>query len=102
MSETFSGCCVAYYRVSTQRQGRSGLGLEAQQCAVRDHINSGGRRLTAECTEIESGKNSSRPRLAEALKICRLTGAKLIVARLDRLARNVAFVSKSLGIESRV
>jgi DNA invertase Pin-like site-specific DNA recombinase len=85
--------CVAYYRVSTQKQGQSGLGLEAQQHSVREHLKNGGRKLVAEFTEIESGKNSDRPKLAEALKICRLTGAKLTVARLDRLARNVAFVS---------
>jgi DNA invertase Pin-like site-specific DNA recombinase len=86
--------CVAYYRVSTQRQGRSGLGLEAQQRAVRDHIEKTHRRLIAELVEIESGKNPDRPKLLEALKLCRLGRSKLIVARLDRLARNVAFVSR--------
>jgi DNA invertase Pin-like site-specific DNA recombinase len=86
--------CVAYYRVSTQKQGISGLGLEAQQRAVRDHLDRTRRKLIAELVEIESGKNPDRPKLAEALKLCRLTGAKLIVARLDRLARNVAFVSR--------
>jgi DNA invertase Pin-like site-specific DNA recombinase len=86
--------CVAYYRVSTQKQGKSGLGLEAQQRAVHDHMSRTNRKLLAEMTEIESGKNPDRPKLAEALKLCRLTGAKLIVARLDRLARNVAFVSR--------
>jgi DNA invertase Pin-like site-specific DNA recombinase len=85
--------CVAYYRVSTQKQGRSGLGLEAQQRAVRDHVSATGRKLIYEFTEIESGKNPDRPKLAEALKICRLTVAKLVVARLDRLARSVSFVS---------
>ena len=86
--------CVAYYRVSTQKQGRSGLGLEAQQRAVRDHLDKTHRKLIAELVEIESGKNPDRPKLAEALKLCRLTRSKLIVARLDRLARNVAFVSR--------
>jgi DNA invertase Pin-like site-specific DNA recombinase len=86
--------CIAYYRVSTQKQGRSGLGLEAQQRAVRDHLDKTNRRLIAEFVEIESGKNPDRPKLLEALKLCRLTRSKLIVARLDRLARNVAFVSR--------
>jgi Resolvase, N terminal domain len=87
------GSFVAYYRVSTERQGRSGLGLEAQQEAVRSYLNGGRWRLDAEVIEIESGKRSDRPKLAEALRLCRLHGAKLIIARLDRLARNVAFVS---------
>jgi DNA invertase Pin-like site-specific DNA recombinase len=84
---------VAYYRVSTQRQGRSGLGLEAQQTAVRDHLNGGNWKIVAEFTEVESGKRSDRPKLAEALKTCRALGATLIIAKLDRLARNVHFVS---------
>jgi DNA invertase Pin-like site-specific DNA recombinase len=86
--------CVAYYRVSTQKQGRSGLGLEAQQSTVRVHLESTHRKLIAELIEIESGKHPDRPKLAEALKLCRLTRSKLIVARLDRLARTVAFVSR--------
>jgi DNA invertase Pin-like site-specific DNA recombinase len=84
---------IAYYRVSTQRQGRSGLGLDAQRKAVRDHLNGGDWRIVAEFTEIESGKRSDRPKLAEALKACRVLGATLIIAKLDRLARNVHFVS---------
>jgi DNA invertase Pin-like site-specific DNA recombinase len=83
---------VAYYRV-TQRQGRSGLGLDAQRKAVADHLNGGGWRIVAEFTEIESGKRSDRPKLAEALKACRVLGATLIIAKLDRLARNVHFIS---------
>jgi DNA invertase Pin-like site-specific DNA recombinase len=93
MNTERTGSFVAYYRVSTQKQGRSGLGLEAQQRAVRDYLNGGDWKLIAELTEIESGKRSDRPKLAEALKLCRLHGAKLIIAKLDRLARNVAFVS---------
>jgi DNA invertase Pin-like site-specific DNA recombinase len=93
MSQTHAGKFVAYYRVSTQRQGRSGLGLEAQQTAVRDYLNGGEWRLVAEVTEVESGKRNDRPKLAEALKLCRLHGANLIIAKLDRLARNVAFIS---------
>lgn len=87
------GRFVAYYRVSTARQGRSGLGLEAQQAAVRGHLNGGTWSLVAEVIEIESGKRADRPKLAEALRLCRLHKATLIIAKLDRLARNVAFVS---------
>ena len=87
------GRFVAYYRVSTDRLGRSGLGLEAQQEAVRQHLNGGSWELIAEVTEIESGKRNDRPRLTEALRLCRLYGATLIIAKIDRLARNVAFIS---------
>jgi DNA invertase Pin-like site-specific DNA recombinase len=89
MSAAHTGKFVAYYRVSTQRQGRSGLGLEAQRTAVQDYLNGGDWRLVAEVTEVESGKRSDRPKLAEALTLCRLHGATLIIAKLDRLARNV-------------
>lgn len=87
------GTFVAYYRVSTKRQGASGLGLEAQQEAVRSYLNGGAWRLIEEVIEVESGKRSDRPKLAEALRLCRLHKAILIIAKLDRLARNVAFVS---------
>src|SRR3954469_11857326 len=92
---------VAYYRVSTEKQGRSGLGLEAQQEAVRSYLNGGGWHLMAEVVEVESGKKNDRPRLAEALRLCRLHGAILIIAKLDRLARNVAFISNLMesGVE---
>jgi DNA invertase Pin-like site-specific DNA recombinase len=83
---------VAYYRVSTQRQGRSGLGLDAQRKSIIDRL-CGKAQLIAEHTEIESGKRADRPKLAEALAACRLHRATLIIAKLDRLARNVAFVS---------
>jgi DNA invertase Pin-like site-specific DNA recombinase len=79
--------------VSTRRQGRSGLGLEAQQNAVRDHLNGGDWRIVAEFTEVESGTRPGRPKLVQALKTCRALGATLIIAKLDRLARNVHFVS---------
>src|SRR4051812_49505347 len=88
------GGFVAYYRVSTKRQGVSGLGLEAQQEAVRGYLNGGRWKLVAEVVEVESGKRSDRPKLEEALRLCRLHKATLIIAKLDRLARNVAFVSK--------
>lgn len=88
------GQFVAYYRVSTARQGRSGLGLEAQQAAVRQYLNGGDWELVAEFTEIESGKrHENRPKLAEAMRLCRLRGARLVIAKLDRLARNVHFIS---------
>ena len=95
------GKFVAYYRVSTEKQGRSGLGLEAQQEAVRSYLNGGNWRLAAEVVEIESGKRNDRPKLAEALRLCRLQGATLIIAKLDRLARNVAFISNLMesGVE---
>lgn len=95
------GAFVAYYRVSTERQGRSGLGLDAQREAVRSYLNGGPWRLIDEVVEIESGKRSDRPKLAEALRLCRLHGAVLIIAKLDRLARNVAFVSNLMesGVE---
>jgi len=87
------GKFIAYYRVSTAKQGRSGLGLEAQQAAVRDYLNGGNWDLIQEITEVETGKRSDRPQLAEALRLCRLHNAQLVIAKLDRLARNVAFVS---------
>ena len=87
--------CVAYYRVSTARQGQSGLGLEAQQRAVSNYIN--GSALIAEFTEVETGKGSNalkkRPKLAEAIAECKKHKATLIIAKLDRLARDVHFIS---------
>lgn len=84
---------VAYYRVSTKRQDASGLGLEAQREAVTCHLRSASDTQLIEFVEIESGKRKDRPELAKAVQLCRQTGATLIIARLDRLARNVAFVS---------
>lgn len=87
-----SGRFVSYLRVSTQKQGCSGLGLEAQREAVAQYLNGGSWQLAAEFVEVESGRKSSRPQLAAALAMCRLTGATLIIAELDRLARNVHFL----------
>lgn len=84
---------VAYYRVSTLRQGQSGLGLEAQRQAVLALCQSRGWEVIAERTEIESGKNDNRPQLAAALHQAKVTGATLVVAKLDRLSRSVAFLS---------
>ena len=84
---------TAYYRVSTQQQGRSGLGLAAQQEQVRRHVANVGGSLLAEHIEIESGKVNARPVLAAAIEECRREKSVLIIAKLDRLARNVAFVS---------
>jgi len=83
---------VAYCRVSTARQGRSGLGLEAQQAAIRDFLRAGDRLLQPPYVEVESGKVSARPKLTQALARCRKTGATLLVAKLDRLSRNVTFL----------
>lgn len=86
------GRFVAYYRVSTAKQGASGLGLEAQRAAVATFLNGGNWKLAGEYTEVESGKSSDRPQLAAALHACRLKGATLVVAKLDRLARDARFL----------
>jgi DNA invertase Pin-like site-specific DNA recombinase len=84
---------VAYYRVSTTKQGQSGLGLEAQQSAVAAYLNGGRWELVGEFVEIESGKKNDRPQLAQALKVAKANKATLVIAKLDRLARNVHFIS---------
>src|SRR5215470_8458553 len=84
---------TAYYRVSTERQGASGLGLDAQREAVSRHVAAAQGVLVDEFTEIESGKKNDRPQIAAAIAACRLRRATLIIAKLDRLARNVFFIS---------
>jgi DNA invertase Pin-like site-specific DNA recombinase len=85
---------VAYYRVSTDKQGRSGLGMEAQQTAVEALCRVRGWELIAPpFQEVESGKRDDRPELLKAIERCRQTGATLVVAKLDRLSRNVAFLA---------
>ena len=86
---------VVYYRVSTARQGASGLGLEAQRAAVDQYLAGGSGEVVAEFKELESGRKSdaARPELAKALAECKKTCARLLVAKLDRLARNVHFIS---------
>src|SRR4051812_42021049 len=86
------GRFISYLRVSTKRQGQSGLGLDAQREAVNGYLNGGSWSLIHEVVEVESGKRDSRPKLAEALDLCRIHGTTLIIAKLDRLARNVAFL----------
>ena len=92
---------VSYLRVSTARQGTSGLGLEAQRAAVAGFLNGGDWTLVEEVLEVESGKRNDRPALATALKLCRKHRATLVIAKLDRLARNVAFISNLMesGVE---
>lgn len=87
------GKFVAYYRVSTAKQGASGLGLDAQKEAVRSYLNGGRWRMVDEVVEVESGKRNDRPELTRALALCRVHGATLVIAKLDRLARNVHFIS---------
>ena len=99
-----SGKFIAYYRVSTQKQGKSGLGLEAQRKSVSDYLNGGTWELVSEYTEVETGKGKAalekRPVLRQALEHAKREKATLVIARLDRLARNVAFVSALM--ESKV
>jgi DNA invertase Pin-like site-specific DNA recombinase len=91
-----TGRFIAYYRVSTATQGRSGLGVEAQQAAVRAFLNGGDWKLLGEFTEVESGANNARPELGKALNACRLKGATLVIAKLDRLSRDAHFL---LGLD---
>jgi DNA invertase Pin-like site-specific DNA recombinase len=91
------GKFVSYLRVSTARQGKSGLGLEAQRKAVADFLNGGQWHIAAEFVEVESGKKAdNRPKLQDALAACRVYGAKLVIAKLDRLSRDAHFL---LGLQ---
>jgi len=92
---------VSYLRVSTARQGASGLGLEAQREAVARFTAAGGHTLLSEYVEVESGAKAARPNLAAALTSCRLHRATLVIAKLDRLARNMAFIANLMdgGVE---
>ena len=95
------GSIVTYLRISTARQGRSGLGLEAQQKAVADYLSTGQLNLIEEFVEIESGTDSKRPKLLEAIELCQASSSRLLVAKLDRLARDAAFLMslKDAGID---
>ena len=90
------GKWISYLRVSTGKQGKSGLGIEAQRAAVADFLNGGPWKLVKEYVEVESGKRADRPKLAEAISACKAYGAKLVIAKLDRLSRDAHFL---LGLE---
>lgn len=96
-----SGKFVSYLRVSTDKQGKSGLGLEAQQKAITDYLNGGKWELIKEFVEVESGKKDNRQELIKALNHCQITGATLLIAKLDRLSRDLNFISNLMksGIE---
>lgn len=96
-----TGKFVSYLRVSTAKQGQSGLGMEAQQSAVASFLNGGKWTLVHEAVEVESGKRNDRPALSEAIRLCRRHKATLVIAKLDRLARNVAFIANLMesGVE---
>jgi DNA invertase Pin-like site-specific DNA recombinase len=87
------GKFVSYLRVSTDKQGERGYGLDAQRKAIADYLNGGSWELIGEFVEVESGKRSDRPKLAEALAACKRHRARLVIAKLDRLSRNVAFIA---------
>jgi DNA invertase Pin-like site-specific DNA recombinase len=97
-----NGKFVAYYRVSTDRQGKSGLGLDAQKKAVGDYLNGGDWTLVEERTEIESGRSNDRRELEAALQLCRAHRAALVVANVSRLTRSVAFLSKLLAADVEI
>jgi DNA invertase Pin-like site-specific DNA recombinase len=84
---------IAYYRVSTAKQGKSGLGIEAQQQLVRNFVAANGGEVVAEYTEVESGKKDDRPKLIEAMQHADLVHGKLLVGRLDRLSRDLHFIT---------
>lgn len=84
---------IAYYRVSTDKQGKSGLGIEAQQSDVETYVKNQGGKLIEAYQDIESGAHDDRPNLARALRHCRATGATLVIAKLDRLSRNAHFLT---------
>lgn len=96
-----TGRFVSYIRVSTAKQGASGLGMEAQREAITRYLNGGAWDLLAEFVEVESGRKDDRPELAKALNHCQMTGATLVIAKLDRLSRDLHFISslQKAGIE---
>lgn len=87
-----NGNFVAYYRVSTTKQGIHGLGMDAQRESVSGYLNGGSWKLIAEFAEVESGRNNSREQLQQAIAACRQAKATLLIAKLDRLSRNAAFL----------
>jgi DNA invertase Pin-like site-specific DNA recombinase len=97
-----NGRFVSYLRVSTDRQGKSGRGLDAQRQAVENFLNGGSWRLVGEFVEVESGRNSDRVELEKALALCRAHRAALVVANVSRLTRSVAFLSKLLAADVEI
>jgi DNA invertase Pin-like site-specific DNA recombinase len=91
---------VAYYRVSTRQQGQVGYSIEAQRATVQDYVATNPGLVVAEFSEVMSGRNDSRPELAKALSMCRIARAVLVIARLDRLSRNVEMIARLM--ESRL
>lgn len=87
-----TGKFISYLRVSTDKQGKAGLGIEAQRASITGYLNGGTWELLQEYVEVESGKTSDRPQLQEALKACKRTGAALVIAKLDRLSRDPDFL----------
>jgi DNA invertase Pin-like site-specific DNA recombinase len=101
MMAPHQGKFIAYFRVSTDKQGKSGLGLEAQREAVLAYLNGGRWSLVQEFVEVESGKRNDRPQLTAALAACKKHKTKLVIAKLDRLSRNLAFIAALMesGVE---
>lgn len=93
-TDTMDQKFVTYYRVSTDKQGRSGLGLEAQKKTVLDFINGNDSEIVGEYVEVESGKNDDRPELQKAIRTCKLKKARLVVSKLDRLSRDLHFITE--------
>ena len=87
------GKFISYFRVSTDKQGQTGYGIDAQRTAVANYLNGGNWQLLGEFVEVESGRRNDRPELDKALAACRKHKAKLVIAKLDRLARNVALIA---------
>jgi DNA invertase Pin-like site-specific DNA recombinase len=94
MSPAHRGKFVSYLRVSTDRQGADGLGIAAQRSAVATYLNGGAWTMLKEFVEVESGKVNARPQLEKALNLCKVSRARLVIAKLDRLSRNAAFLLK--------
>ena len=92
---------VAYYRVSTKGQGESGLGMDGQRAAIQQYVERTGGKVVAEFQETESGKRADRPELARALRHTKLAGATLVIAKLDRLSRNVAFLANLMEARAK-
>ena len=102
MAKEHNGGFVAYYRVSTARQGRSGLGRDAQIAAVETYLNTGDWHLVGKFEEVESGRRNARPELDRALKCAQLHRVPLVVAKVDRLTRSAAFLQRLLDSEVEI